>query len=538
LQLGFSPHNNFNIMGVFVSWAIEGSLSHRMALHIKEWLPNVFVGQVECFVSSTDISAGSIWLQELFSQLERSQAGIVCVTRESMTRGWMLFEAGALAKMIGTQTQRVCPLLLDLDPGELQYPLAAFQWKVIRPDVEVNSKEQVLALVKMINESVETLKQLPEQRLLAQFNAFWPQFWKNYTEQRAIQNNATTHAPVEIGNNEILVEMRSGFRQMLNMLEREQRIEVQVECPNCGTAVVGEFYDAAGATRHFTCANCRARFISHLDSDHHARAKLLSAGFRGSAATSGPVVPPDLEALQVSCPSCSGIQVEMFPIAPGSTKHLKCIHCAEPFIAHRMSDGTSKSSQPAGGTPQPITFEEFLRKTSFWVNPDKTTGLILMACDSDQVLSQIAQTKTPTLLKKAIIEHQSQESSMVVNTFVKILLHGGAFALDPAPKQAAFYQSYTNRLVQADLLRAFYRGHVRRLRSHFSDLGEKDFSEMRSILQTATIPGADAALMEALKTSGVGNHPGQQTSISPISPKKDENPLDSAARPADDVTEG
>lgn len=529
-------------MGVFISWAIEGSLSHQMALQIKEWLPDVFFGQVECFVSSTDISAGSVWLQELFGQLERSQAGVVCLTRESMTRGWMLFEAGALAKMIGTQTQRVCPLLLDLDPGELEYPLAAFQWKVIRPDAEEVSKAQVLALVKTVNESIdESSKQLPEHRLLAQFAAFWPRFWRAYTDVRAAQNNPATHAPVQIGNNEILVEMRSGFRQMLNMLEREQRIEVQVVCPNCRAAVVGEFYNAVGATRHFTCSKCCARFISHLDSDRTAQTKLLAGGPRTSL-TSAPVIASGSEALQVSCPSCGDVQVEAFVVVPGSTRHLTCLHCGERFVAHRMLDGTSKSRPvPVGASPR-TPFEGFLRKTSFWVNPDKVEPLISMACEADSALHQARQTKTPTLLKKAILEKQPREASVVVNTVVKVLLHGGAFTLVPEPHQSPFYQTYANRLEHVDLLRAFYRGQVRRLRAQFRDLGANDFQDVSSVLETASILGADAALMEALQAA-VGSREAPQpvvTQAAPIPPgmKEDENLLDSTAPVADSPREG
>ena len=508
-----------------------------MAIHIKEWLPNVFFGQVECFVSSTDILAGSVWLRELFTRLESSQAGIVCVTRESLTRGWMLFEAGALAKMIGTESQRVCPLLLDLDHNDLQGPLAAFQWKEVKPDAEDVSKEQVLALVKMVNESIETSKQLPEQRLLAQFTAFWPQFWKAYTDLRASQNIATPHAPVQTGTNEILLEMRAGFRQMLNMLEREQRIEVQVECPSCGTAVVGEFYDATGATRHFTCGNCHARFIAHLDSDHHARAKVLTSG-----AMPAPIASTRSEALQVSCPSCGGAQVETFMVVPGSTRHLTCMHCGEPFVAHRMSDGTSKSRRLGVGTSQPTTSEGFLRRTSFWVNPDKVAHFISKACEADAALSQAMQTRTPTSLKGAILGQQPQESSVVVNTFVKVLLHGGAFTLVPERQQSAFYQTYSNRLEHAALLRAFYRGQVRRLRSRIPDLGAKDFQEMSGVLQTSSVPEADAALMEALKLAIVSD-PSTQPVVTPSAPtsqipKKEENLLDSAPPQADDTPEG
>lgn len=500
-------------MGVFISWAIEGSLSHSMALHIKKWLPDVFVGQVECFVSSTDISAGSVWLDELFGQLESSQAGVVCVTRESMSRGWMLFEAGALAKMIGTQTQRVCPLLLDLDPGELQYPLAAFQWKFVRPDDEKSSRAQVLALVKMVNESIETSKQLTESRLLSQFTAFWPQFWIAYTELRAAQNNKVPHAPVQIGNNDILVEMRSGFRQMLNMLEREQQIEVQVECPNCKTTAVGEFYNAVGATRHFTCAKCSARFIAHLGFERAARTKLQAVEPHVHAIPA-PASSTGSEQLQVSCPSCGGSQMEEFEIVPGSTRHMNCMHCHKTFVAHRMPNGKSKTN-PCD-EPMHHRFESYLRKVKCWVAPNKIEQLIAIANEVDSTLSNEKIKKTPTSLKKALIERVPQEPTGVVNTFVRALLHGGAFELVPSLQQTAFYQEYANRFDHEGLLQAFYSGQVRRLLSMFPDLGVKDFQEVGRVFQASSIPGADAALMAALQVASVGSHTTQPVAMQSV----------------------
>jgi hypothetical protein len=482
-------------MGVFVSWAIEGSLSHRMALHIKEWLPDVFVGQIECFVSSTDISAGSVWLQELFNQLEESQAGIVCVTRESMTRGWMLFEAGALAKMIGTQTQRVCPLLLDLDPGELQYPLAAFQWKVIKPDVEEASKENILALLKMVNESVEPSKQLEEHRLLAQFQAFWPRLWSFYKEQRAIQNTASPHLAVHVDNREILVEIRSGFRQMLNMLAREQRIEVPVTCPSCRASFISEFQNVPGATRHFTCATCRARFIAHLAADRQASTKIVAAAASGptDSALSDSV---GLKSLQVSCPNCGGSQVESFSDQLGATRHLTCAHCDTPFITHVGSNGAPFSKPVNSVSP---TFEGFLRKTQFWIDPKQVASMVAMACAADTNLSESGAIKTPIALKEMIHTQDPKSRKLQTNTFVKIILVGGSFNFAPGSQSPGFYTQYSNSLDVDGVLQAFYCGTVRRLSQQFKSIGEKDIPDLREVLQTETITNADRALITALK---------------------------------------
>jgi hypothetical protein len=167
--------------------------------------------------------------------------------------------------------------------------------------------------------------------------------------------------------------------------------------------------------------------------------------------------------------------------------------------------------------------------------------LISTACEADGALAQATQTKTPTSLKKAILEQQPQEPSIVVSTFIKILLHGDAFTLVPDSQSGAFHQTYTNRLEHADLLRAFYHSQVRRLRSQFPDLGVKDSQAMSQILQTSSIPGADAALMEALQADTSGGHTAQPV-VTPAAPtpviKKDENLLDSTPPIADCLGEG
>ncbi len=111
-------------MSVFISWSEKESLSHEGALLLQKWLPEV-LHNLDSFVSSEDIASGALWLQKLFEQLEKSESGILCLTKESLDRNWILFEAGALAKRAGSETSRVCPLLLEFKT--LSFPLAAFQ---------------------------------------------------------------------------------------------------------------------------------------------------------------------------------------------------------------------------------------------------------------------------------------------------------------------------------------------------------------------------------------------------------------------------
>ena len=84
-------------MKLFISWS--GNLSRDIAKELKEWFPLV-INQVVPFVSSESIKKGDRWLLDIYSELEQSNFGVVCLTKENLTEPWILFEAGALSKNI------------------------------------------------------------------------------------------------------------------------------------------------------------------------------------------------------------------------------------------------------------------------------------------------------------------------------------------------------------------------------------------------------------------------------------------------------
>jgi hypothetical protein len=84
----------FAAMKVFISWS--GQKSRDVASALRDWLPLV-INSVEPFMSSRDISAGARWQVEIARQLDTTDFGIVCVTRENQASKWLNFEAGALA---------------------------------------------------------------------------------------------------------------------------------------------------------------------------------------------------------------------------------------------------------------------------------------------------------------------------------------------------------------------------------------------------------------------------------------------------------
>ena len=116
-------HERKNGMKVFISWSGERSL--KIAKSLKKWIKNV-IQTSEPFVSSEDIQKGTRWSVDLAKELQDSNFGILCVTRDNCEAPWLLFEAGALSKSMGKA--HVVPFLFDLNPSDLSdSPLMQFQ---------------------------------------------------------------------------------------------------------------------------------------------------------------------------------------------------------------------------------------------------------------------------------------------------------------------------------------------------------------------------------------------------------------------------
>jgi hypothetical protein len=148
-------------MKVFISWSGERSKALSQAL--REWLPLV-LHFVEPWLSQSDIEAGERWILEVSKELESSNFGIICVSKENIASPWILFEAGALAKSMSEG--RVIPLLLDIDFKDIAGPLAQFQAKKVD---KVGLNELVVSINNLGQGAV------PESRLSQLFELSWPQ---------------------------------------------------------------------------------------------------------------------------------------------------------------------------------------------------------------------------------------------------------------------------------------------------------------------------------------------------------------------------
>jgi hypothetical protein len=96
---------------------------------LKEWLEAHFSRDgISVFVSS-EIKKGSLWLPAVNVELQRADAGLVCLTAKSLDSEWVLFEAGALSTAVALRTgeARIFTYLLGVHPAALPSPLSAYQ---------------------------------------------------------------------------------------------------------------------------------------------------------------------------------------------------------------------------------------------------------------------------------------------------------------------------------------------------------------------------------------------------------------------------
>lgn len=154
-------------MKVFLSWS--GQRSKEVANLLSDWLCCVIQAS-RPWISTRDLDRGSLWFGEINDQLKDTTVGIICLTQENKARPWILFEAGALAK--GLSTSRVCTLLVDLEPKDIEDPLAQFNHTF-------PTRESVLGLVKTLNNTLAN--NALDNRILEQvFSTYWPQFEERF----------------------------------------------------------------------------------------------------------------------------------------------------------------------------------------------------------------------------------------------------------------------------------------------------------------------------------------------------------------------
>jgi hypothetical protein len=148
-------------MKVFLSWS--GYTSQKIALALRDWLPQV-LQFINPYVSSEDISKGARWSSDIAKELENSSFGILCVTKDNIEAPWLLFEAGALSKMM--DKSYVCPFIFDLKETEVKGPILQFQYVKFE-------KSDIKKLLSDIN-SANSESPVKENMFNEAFDVWWP----------------------------------------------------------------------------------------------------------------------------------------------------------------------------------------------------------------------------------------------------------------------------------------------------------------------------------------------------------------------------
>ncbi len=195
-------------MNVFISWS--GERSHAVALVLHDWVMAV-IQAAKPWISSTDIDRGAMWMSDINIRLHDSSVGIFCLTRENKNAPWILFEAGAIAK--GMPTNRICTLLIDLEPTEITGPLGQFNHTRC-------NKGDIFKLAQTLNYALND-KRLEDAQLLKAFEAHWPAFDHDFAQALKATPDNTPAAPAP-STDDVLAEILSTVRALskrVNSLE-------------------------------------------------------------------------------------------------------------------------------------------------------------------------------------------------------------------------------------------------------------------------------------------------------------------------------
>mgnify|MGYP006287199283 CR=1 FL=1 len=150
-------------MEVFISWS--GKRSKIFAELFYDFVKRT-LHPLKPWMSSVEIQKGQRWSKEIGDRLSKDMIGVICITPENQDSQWLLFEAGAISKVI--DNARVCPVLIGMDKKDLKGPLSQFQAASIE-------KNDMFELLSSLNDLLGEYKR--EKELLKQE---FEDKWKNF----------------------------------------------------------------------------------------------------------------------------------------------------------------------------------------------------------------------------------------------------------------------------------------------------------------------------------------------------------------------
>jgi hypothetical protein len=160
---------------LFICWS--GERSRLLAETLRAHLPRIVSG-LDPFISS-EIGKGTLWFDELAGRIEKSSAGLICLTPENLESPWVHYEAGALAKNFSRKPGRIFTYLFGLQPSEVTGPLAAYQSTVA-------DREDTARLIHAMVGFMRRDERAGSAGWQEQFETWWPPLEKQINSIRTL----------------------------------------------------------------------------------------------------------------------------------------------------------------------------------------------------------------------------------------------------------------------------------------------------------------------------------------------------------------
>lgn len=181
-------------MKLFISWS--GDDSRELASVLRDWIPSV-IQAAQPYFSPNDVDKGTRWSSEIARELDESDVGIVCITRNNLEKPWLMFEAGALSKSV--EKSNLCPILFGVDDSDLSGPLTHFQATRFK-------KSEIRALIEVINDKCGEAK-LADAVLNDVFDMWWPRLEdKIKSTLENVDNNENGNSSENVRDDRDLIE--------------------------------------------------------------------------------------------------------------------------------------------------------------------------------------------------------------------------------------------------------------------------------------------------------------------------------------------
>lgn len=200
-------------MKIFISWS--GELSKILAEELRLFI-KLTINATEPFFSKSDIEKGERFFTHISKELENSNYCLICLTRDNVTAPWIMFEAGAISKNL--EKSKICPILFNISPSDLQGPLIQFQ------ACDFN-KDEFWNLFLNINKSLG-VNALELEYLKPSFENNWLLFSSNINKQLKRYENSS---PIPLRETrDILNEILEGIRHISKVYSIKQNHEANL----------------------------------------------------------------------------------------------------------------------------------------------------------------------------------------------------------------------------------------------------------------------------------------------------------------------